>query len=89
LTLISGCLLRHDGHLRIRMRVAFPPATVIPIVGFLVIRGAAVDLGLANAAAVVVGGSRGMGLATARCLADDDARVAVAARSRDGGPDFT
>ena len=35
------------------------------------------DLGLADAAAVVVGGSRGMGLATARCLADDGARVAV------------
>jgi len=41
------------------------------------------DLGLANAAAVVVGGSRGMGLATARCLADDGARVAVVGRSRD------
>ncbi|OHV01003.1 SDR family NAD(P)-dependent oxidoreductase [Mycobacterium talmoniae] len=40
------------------------------------------DLGLANAAAVVVGGGRGMGLATARCLADDGARVAVVARSR-------
>ncbi|MCV7101573.1 SDR family NAD(P)-dependent oxidoreductase [Mycobacterium palustre] len=41
------------------------------------------DLGLANAAAVVVGGSRGMGLAAARCLADDGARVAVVGRSRD------
>jgi 3-oxoacyl-[acyl-carrier protein] reductase len=41
------------------------------------------DLGLANATAVVVGGSRGMGLATARCLADDGARVAVVGRSRD------
>lgn len=40
------------------------------------------DLGLTNATAVVVGGSRGMGLATARCLADDGARVAVVARSR-------
>ena len=39
------------------------------------------DLGLAGATAVVVGGSRGMGLATARCLADDGARVAVIARS--------
>lgn len=39
------------------------------------------DLGLAGAAAVVVGGGRGMGLATARCLADDGARVAVVARS--------
>ena len=38
------------------------------------------DLGLAGAAAAVVGGSRGMGLATARCLADDGARVAVIAR---------
>jgi len=41
-----------------------------------------VDLGLANAAAVVVGGSRGMGLATARCLAEEGARVAVVGRTR-------
>jgi 3-oxoacyl-[acyl-carrier protein] reductase len=41
------------------------------------------DLGLADATAVVVGGSRGMGLATARCLADDGARVAVVGRGRD------
>lgn len=41
------------------------------------------DLGLADAAAVVVGGSRGMGLATARCLADDGARVAIVGRSRE------
>jgi 3-oxoacyl-[acyl-carrier protein] reductase len=41
------------------------------------------DLGLANATAVVVGGSRGMGLAAARCLAEDGARVAVVGRSRD------
>src|ERR1700747_1401197 len=41
------------------------------------------DLGLANATAVVIGGSRGMGLATARCLADEGARVAVVGRSRD------
>lgn len=40
------------------------------------------DLGLANAAAVVVGGSRGMGLATARCLAEEGARVAVVGRTR-------
>lgn len=40
------------------------------------------DLGLTNATAVVVGGGRGMGLASARCLADDGARVAVVARSR-------
>ncbi|RRR47472.1 SDR family oxidoreductase [Mycolicibacter terrae] len=39
------------------------------------------DLGLQDATAVVVGGGRGMGLATARCLADDGARVAVVARS--------
>src|SRR5690625_2998706 len=39
------------------------------------------DLGLADARAVVVGGGRGMGLATTRCLADDGARVAVVARS--------
>ncbi|UXA05513.1 SDR family oxidoreductase [Mycobacterium sp. SMC-2] len=41
------------------------------------------DLGLANAATVVVGGSRGMGLAAARCLADEGARVALVGRSRD------
>ena len=40
------------------------------------------DLGLANATAVVVGGSRGMGLATARCLAEEGARVAVVGRTR-------
>ncbi|MCV7200047.1 SDR family NAD(P)-dependent oxidoreductase [Mycobacterium angelicum] len=40
------------------------------------------DLGLADAATVVVGGSRGMGLATARCLADEGARVAVVGRSQ-------
>ncbi|OBA63271.1 short-chain dehydrogenase [Mycobacterium sp. 1100029.7] len=40
------------------------------------------DLGLANATAVVIGGSRGMGLAAARCLADDGARVAVVGRTR-------
>jgi 3-oxoacyl-[acyl-carrier protein] reductase len=41
------------------------------------------DLGLQDATAVVVGGGRGMGLAAARCLADDGAKVAVVARSRD------
>ncbi|OBF86307.1 short-chain dehydrogenase [Mycobacterium sp. 852002-51163_SCH5372311] len=40
------------------------------------------DLGLANATAVVVGGSSGMGLATARCLAEEGARVAVVSRSK-------
>ncbi len=41
------------------------------------------DLGFANATAVVVGGGRGMGLAAARCIAEDGARVAVVSRSRD------
>ncbi|NKY25843.1 putative NADP-dependent mannitol dehydrogenase [Nocardia gamkensis] len=41
------------------------------------------DLGLRDAATVVVGGSRGMGLATARCLAEEGARVAVVGRSLD------
>ncbi|ORA33061.1 SDR family NAD(P)-dependent oxidoreductase [Mycobacterium aquaticum] len=41
------------------------------------------DLGFAGAAAVVVGGGRGMGLATAQCLADDGARVAIVGRSKD------
>jgi 3-oxoacyl-[acyl-carrier protein] reductase len=40
------------------------------------------DLGLADATAAVAGGGRGMGLAAARCLADDGARVAGIARSR-------
>jgi 3-oxoacyl-[acyl-carrier protein] reductase len=41
-----------------------------------------VDLGLANAAAVVTGGSKGMGLAIAQTLAAEGARVAVMARGR-------
>ncbi|MGA8253203.1 MAG: SDR family NAD(P)-dependent oxidoreductase [Mycobacterium sp.] len=40
------------------------------------------DLGLANAAAAVVGGGRGMGLAAARCLAEEGARVAVIGRTK-------
>ena len=40
------------------------------------------DLGLAGAAAVVTGGSKGMGLAIAETLAAEGARVAVMARSR-------
>ncbi|MDT5210446.1 MAG: 3-oxoacyl-[acyl-carrier protein] reductase [Mycobacterium sp.] len=41
------------------------------------------DLGLKDATAVVVGGGRGMGLAAARCLADDCARVALVGRTAD------
>jgi len=41
------------------------------------------DLGLSNAATAVIGGSRGMGLAAARCLAADGARVAVVGRTPD------
>lgn len=41
------------------------------------------DLGFGGAAAAVVGGGRGMGFATAQCLADDGARVAVIGRSKD------
>jgi 3-oxoacyl-[acyl-carrier protein] reductase len=40
------------------------------------------DLGLAGAAAVVSGGSKGMGRATAECLAAEGARVAVLARGK-------
>ncbi len=40
------------------------------------------DLGFANSTAVVVGGGRGMGLAAARCLADDGARVALIGRTK-------
>jgi 3-oxoacyl-[acyl-carrier protein] reductase len=39
------------------------------------------DLGLKDASAVVVGGGRGMGLAAARCLAEDGARVALVGRT--------
>ena len=39
------------------------------------------DLGLEGATAVVVGGTRGMGRASAQSLADDGARVGVIARS--------
>jgi NAD(P)-dependent dehydrogenase (short-subunit alcohol dehydrogenase family) len=41
-----------------------------------------VDLGLAGAAAVVTGGSKGMGLAIAETLAAEGARVALMARGR-------
>lgn len=40
------------------------------------------ELGLRDAAAVVTGGSSGMGRAAAECLADDGARVAVLARRK-------
>ncbi len=41
------------------------------------------DLGIADATAVVTGGSKGMGRAVAEVLAADGARVAVMARGRD------
>ncbi|MUL80769.1 MULTISPECIES: SDR family NAD(P)-dependent oxidoreductase [unclassified Mycolicibacterium] len=41
------------------------------------------DLGFAGVATVVVGGGRGMGFATAQCLAEDGARIAIVGRSRD------
>lgn len=40
------------------------------------------DLGLKDAAVVVVGGGRGMGLSAARCFAEDGARVALVGRDR-------
>jgi 3-oxoacyl-[acyl-carrier protein] reductase len=40
------------------------------------------DLGLANAAVCVQGGSKGMGRAAAECFAEDGARVAVMARGQ-------
>jgi NAD(P)-dependent dehydrogenase (short-subunit alcohol dehydrogenase family) len=40
------------------------------------------DLGLAGATAVVVGGTQGMGRAAAGCFADDGAKVAVMARTQ-------
>ncbi|OYN81822.1 SDR family NAD(P)-dependent oxidoreductase [Mycolicibacterium sphagni] len=39
------------------------------------------DLGLGDATAVVVGGGRGMGMAAARCLADDGARIILVGRT--------
>ncbi|WP_067889465.1 SDR family NAD(P)-dependent oxidoreductase [Nocardia vaccinii] len=41
------------------------------------------DLGLTGATAVVTGGSKGMGLAIAQCLAAEGARVAIMARGQD------
>ncbi|OAN40063.1 SDR family NAD(P)-dependent oxidoreductase [Mycolicibacterium iranicum] len=41
------------------------------------------DLGLRDATAVVIGGGRGMGLASAHCFAEDGARVAVVGRTRE------
>ena len=40
------------------------------------------DLGLTDRVYVVSGGSRGLGLATARCLVDEGARVVILARGR-------
>jgi NAD(P)-dependent dehydrogenase (short-subunit alcohol dehydrogenase family) len=40
------------------------------------------DLGLSGAAAAIVGGTKGMGLATAECLAEDGARVALLGRTQ-------
>jgi 3-oxoacyl-[acyl-carrier protein] reductase len=42
------------------------------------------DLGLAGATAVVVGGTQGMGRAAAECFATDGAKVAVLARTQTG-----
>src|SRR5262245_6601882 len=42
-----------------------------------------VDLGLKDSAAVVTGGSKGMGRAIAEAFADDGARVAILARGAD------
>ena len=41
------------------------------------------DLGFADATAVVTGGTKGMGRAIAECLAAEGARVAVLARGRE------
>jgi len=41
------------------------------------------DLGLTNATVVVAGGTTGMGRAAAQCFAEDGARVAILARSKE------
>ena len=41
------------------------------------------DLGLRDAAAIVTGGSKGIGRASAQCLAEEGARVCILARGRD------
>ncbi|MDT5117448.1 MAG: 3-oxoacyl-[acyl-carrier protein] reductase, partial [Mycobacterium sp.] len=38
------------------------------------------DLGFADATAVIAGGTRGIGLATAVCLAEQGARVGIVGR---------
>jgi 3-oxoacyl-[acyl-carrier protein] reductase len=43
-----------------------------------------VDLGFADATAVIAGGTRGIGLATAVCLAEHGARVGVVGRDENG-----
>lgn len=45
------------------------------------------DLGLAGATAVINGGSKGMGRATAECLAADGAKVAILARGKEAMDD--
>lgn len=65
-------------------RLSGSPHHVNPIIGESAAAGGdGMDLGLHGASAVVVGGSRGMGLATARYLARDGVRVVVVGRSRD------
>src|SRR5262245_34842904 len=66
----------------------FRSSTVSPIVrisgdcGAPRTHGMVMDLGFANATAVVVGGGRGMGNAAARCMADDGAKVAIVGRAQ-------
>src|SRR5689334_20207793 len=76
--LAAGCPApMHDGGARCYNGALHPRAD-----GERAERRKIMELGLAGATAVVTGGSKGMGRATARCLAEDGARVCILARGQ-------